>query len=168
MKGDWYACDVTVCFCDGRQPWILWWKRIWKLTWPAGTFRNTSKRTLSRSTLNIFLNDPTCGSYRRKKRDCQGINGASQHASWTHVNIQHETFQVLLHTKLSGSSDKWSWRHLCAMRRVERSLRSVTMGQTFTRDRRWIGLLQQVKPWTNELPKAEACYLRRKLSGCIF
>lgn len=105
---------------------------------------------------------------QKKKRDCQGINSALQHASWSHVNIQHETFQVLLHTRLSGSSDEWSWRHLCAKHRVERSLMSVTVGPTFTRDRRWIGLSQQVKPWTNELPKAEACYLRQKLSGCIF
>lgn len=53
--------------CDVRQPWILWWRRTWKLTWPAGTFRNTSKRIHSLSTLNTSINDPTW----ELKRDCQ-------------------------------------------------------------------------------------------------
>lgn len=90
------------CFCDGRQPWILWWKRIWKLTWPAGTFRNTSKRILSLSTLNIFLNDPTW------KRDSQGINSVLQHALVSQVDTQQRTFQGLLNMTLSDSRDSWS------------------------------------------------------------
>lgn len=50
---------MNPCLSDGRQPWILWWKRTWKLIWPAGTFRNMSKRILSLSTWSIFLNEQT-------------------------------------------------------------------------------------------------------------
>lgn len=145
--------DVIVRFCDGRQPWILWWKRIWKPTWPAGTFRNTSKRIPSLSTLNIFINDtfmaPT--EKRRRKRlpgdkhcvtACFGVTGRFNTRNLPGI-VKHDI--------------EWLQRQLTAKTSL-----SWTLGR-LTRNRKWISWSRLVKTWANKLTKAEACYLKTEI-----
>lgn len=157
-----------LCFCDRRRPWISWWRRIWKPTWPAGTFRNTSKRILSLSTLNIFINDPPPHTLLWQRREGERDSCVAA-CFWSHTLMYNKrTFRALLNM---GSRDKWSHsRDVSEPNAGSTSQSRPSHGwgvggcgegvYTLTRHRKRISRSRLVQPWANEPTKAEARYLR--------
>lgn len=64
-----------------------------------------SKRTLSLSTLNISINDPTQRSDGGGERDSRCIDAMWQHALETLADMQQRTFKALLNMTSSDSRD---------------------------------------------------------------